>query len=65
VQDFKCHKLVLSACSPIFKTMFFSHFKEAQMGPDEPIKLDKIDPQVFESAMRWAIILHIQLSVLS
>jgi hypothetical protein len=52
LQDFKCHKLVLSACSPMFETMYFSHFKEAKMGPDEPIWLDRIDPQVFESTMR-------------
>jgi hypothetical protein len=32
--------------------MFFSNFKEAKMGPDEPIMMDKIDPDVFESAMR-------------
>jgi hypothetical protein len=38
--------------------MFFSHFKEAKMGPDEPFELNKIDPQVFESAMRWAITLY-------
>jgi len=32
--------------------MFFSHFEGAKMGPDEPIILDKIDPQLFESAMK-------------
>jgi hypothetical protein len=36
----------------VFETMFNGHFKEAKMGPDEPIQLDKIDPDVFESAMR-------------
>lgn len=52
IQDFKCHKLILSACSPVFETMFFGHFKEAKSGPDEPIHLDKTDPLVFECAMR-------------
>jgi BTB/POZ domain len=51
-QDFKCHKVILSGCSPVFETMFSSHFKEAKMGLDEPIQLDRIDPLVFESAMR-------------
>jgi hypothetical protein len=32
--------------------MYLSNFKEAKMGPDEPILLDKIDPEVFETAMR-------------
>jgi len=36
----------------MFETMFFSHFKEATMGPDEPIRMDKIDPEIFENAMR-------------
>jgi len=52
-QDFQCHKVILSACSPVFERMFNGHFKEANMGPDEPIRLDRIDPDVFESAMRW------------
>jgi BTB/POZ domain len=50
-QDFKCHKLALSGCSLVFETMFCGHFKEAKMGTDDPIQLDKIDPEVFESAM--------------
>ena len=52
LQDFKCHKVILSACSPVFERMFNGHFKEAKLGPDEPIRLDRIDPEVFESAMR-------------
>jgi hypothetical protein len=36
----------------MFEAAFFSHFKEARMGPDEPIQLDRIDPEVFVSAMR-------------
>ena len=51
-QDFKCHKVILSGRSPVFEAMFSGHFKEAKMGPDEPIIFDKIDPEVFESAMR-------------
>jgi BTB/POZ domain len=52
LQDFKCHKYVLSMASDVFKAMFFGHFKEATMGPDEPILLDNIDPLVFQCAMR-------------
>jgi BTB/POZ domain len=55
LQDFKCHKVILSVCSPVFEKMFCGNFKEAKMGPDEPIRLDKIDPLVFESAMRCVI----------
>jgi BTB/POZ domain len=51
-QDFKVHRVILSGCSPVFEMMFCGRFKEAKMGPDEPILVDKIDPQVFESAMR-------------
>jgi BTB/POZ domain len=52
LQDFKCHKLVLSLASEVFEIMLFGDFKEAKMGPNEPIPLDKIDPEVFECAMR-------------
>jgi hypothetical protein len=39
--------------SDVFKAMFFGHFKEATMGPDEPILLDyNVDPQVFQFVMR-------------
>jgi hypothetical protein len=38
--------------SDVFKAMFFGHFKEATMGPDEPIVLDAVDPQVFQFVMR-------------
>jgi hypothetical protein len=39
--------------SDVFKAMFFGHFKEATMGPDEPILLDSnIDPLVFKFVMR-------------
>jgi BTB/POZ domain len=52
-QDFKCHKYVLSMASDVFKAMFFGHFKEATMGPDEPILLDyNVDPLVFKFAMK-------------
>jgi hypothetical protein len=39
--------------SVVFEKMLFGNFKEARMGPDEPILLDKVDPQVFECAMRY------------
>jgi len=39
----------------MFETLFTSHFNEVKMGPDEPIRMDRIDPQVFESAMKWEI----------
>lgn len=36
----------------MFETMFLSHFKEASMCKDEHIKIDRTNPDVFESAMR-------------
>jgi hypothetical protein len=52
LQDFKCHKAILSMASDVFQKMFYGSFKEAKMGPDEPILLKNVDPLVFECAMR-------------
>jgi hypothetical protein len=38
--------------SDVFQIMFYGHFKEANMGPDKPILLDNVDPEVFKCAMR-------------
>jgi BTB/POZ domain len=51
-QDFKCHKLVLSMASDVFQIMLYGPFKESKMGPDEPIQLANIEPQIFDCAMR-------------
>jgi BTB/POZ domain len=52
LQDFKCHKLVLSIASVVFEKMFNGTFKESKMGPDEPILLRNVDPRVFDCAMK-------------
>jgi len=42
--------------SDVFKAMFFGHFKEATMGPDEPILLDcNVDPLVFQFVTRLEV----------
>lgn len=52
LQDFKCHKLILSANSIVFKTAFGGSFREAKLGPDEPIWLKNVDPEVLLCALR-------------
>ncbi|XP_059486521.1 kelch-like protein 41 [Neocloeon triangulifer] len=52
-QPFKCHKLILSAASGIFYTMFNSQFKEAQLGPDDAILIEDALPEIFNAAMRF------------
>lgn len=52
MQDFKCHKVILSIASVVFEKIFYGDFKEAKMSREEPIRLDKFDPDVFECAMR-------------
>jgi hypothetical protein len=42
----------LGASSVVFEAMFCNLFIEAQMGPDQPILLDKVQPKVFENAMK-------------
>jgi len=42
--------MILSVASDVFQAMLYG--KEGKMGPDEPIPLFKVDPQVFECAMR-------------
>ena len=51
-QDYKLHKEILSLASDVFKAVFRGGFKEAKMGPDEPILLKEVDPSVFECTMR-------------
>jgi BTB/POZ domain len=55
LQDFKCHKVILSMTSVVFEKMFFGHFKEVKMGPDEPILLERVDPEVFDCTMRYVL----------
>jgi BTB/POZ domain len=53
LQEFKCHSLILSSASPFFKKLLEGvHFKGPKMGRDEPIALENIEPEVFESAMK-------------
>jgi hypothetical protein len=52
IQDYKCHKKILSTASAVFKIMLYGQFKEAKMGPDEPILLGEVDPPVFECTLR-------------
>jgi hypothetical protein len=52
LQDFKCHKFVLALASEIFERMFFGVFKDVKLDPNQPILLNKIDPEVFECALR-------------
>jgi hypothetical protein len=42
--------------SVVFEKMFFGHFKEAKMGPGEPILLERVDPAVFDCTMRYVSI---------
>ncbi|XP_072544408.1 kelch-like ECH-associated protein 1A [Salminus brasiliensis] len=51
VVDFKVHKLVLAACSPYFKAMFTSNFKECQASE---ITLRDVYPQVIERLVNYA-----------
>jgi BTB/POZ domain len=52
VQDYKLHKEILGSASDVIKAMFGGGFKEATMGPDEPIPLKGVEPLVFESVLR-------------
>jgi len=51
-QNFECHRLILSVASDVFQAMLYGNFKEGKMGPDRPIPLVNVDPQVFDCAMR-------------
>ncbi|XP_017555757.1 kelch-like ECH-associated protein 1A [Pygocentrus nattereri] len=51
VVDFKVHKLVLAACSPYFKAMFTSNFKECLASE---ITLKDVCPQVVERLVNFA-----------
>jgi hypothetical protein len=51
-QDYKLHREILSHSSDVFKAMFGGSFREAKMGPDEPILLGDVNPPIFESALR-------------
>lgn len=52
LQDYICYKAPLARASKFFEKAFTANFKEAKMGIDKPILLEKIDPSVFECAMR-------------
>jgi BTB/POZ domain len=53
LQEFKCHSLILSTASPYFKKLLEGvHFKGPKIGRDEPIVMENIKPEVFESAMK-------------
>jgi hypothetical protein len=45
--------------SVVFEKMFFGHFKESKMGPDDPISLERVDPQVFDCTMRYVTRRHL------
>ncbi|KAG9273767.1 kelch-like ECH-associated protein 1 [Astyanax mexicanus] len=51
VVDFKVHKLVLAACSPYFKAMFTSNFKECKASE---ITLRDVCPTVIERLVNYA-----------
>ncbi|XP_035392187.1 kelch-like ECH-associated protein 1A isoform X2 [Electrophorus electricus] len=51
VVDFKVHKLVLAACSPYFKAMFTSNFRECQ---ESEVTLRDVCPQVIGRLVDFA-----------
>ncbi|XP_037097134.1 kelch-like ECH-associated protein 1A isoform X2 [Syngnathus acus] len=54
--DFKVHKLVLAACSPYFRAMFTSSFKECQASE---VTLRDVCPQVLGRLIDFAYTSHI------
>ena len=47
-KEFKVHKPILSARSPVFKKMFETNMKEAE---DNKVEINDIDPLVFEQLL--------------
>jgi hypothetical protein len=66
LQEFKCHSLILiSAVSPYFKKLLEGvDFKGPKSGRDDPIVLDKFEPEVFWSEMMFVgVMLYISMAL--
>ncbi|XP_063780422.1 kelch-like protein 40 [Pseudophryne corroboree] len=49
-KEFPCHRLVLAACSPYFRSMFLSDLEESKK---KEIDLDDVDPDVLEKILHY------------
>lgn len=57
--EFEVHRVVLSACSPYFESMFIGEFAEP---PEEPVIIDEVSDSALEILINFAYTSHIKLT---
>ncbi|KAM8967356.1 kelch-like protein 40 [Pelodytes ibericus] len=58
-KEFLCHKLVLAACSPYFRTMFLSEEEESTK---KEIELEDVDPEVMGKILHYIYTSEIEIT---